>query len=211
MKVNRNIVIVMCILCILFLGAAMILEFTSLLSENGHHDFFVNLGMGLFTSGFLVLAPSLVQYINEKRRYYVTMYRTLNQILYDAISIIAIMNDYAKDGQVAQHFDSIKLHYNHVISEYSLFAKFFHMSRRDKLIDSVISETFKFLKLQEELALYRIDMKNDKITANEYKTAFDTMAKILADEYKPSFTAYQEMMDQDIKSLVKNKTFKKYY
>ncbi|MNW40974.1 hypothetical protein D3C74_181000 [compost metagenome] len=211
MKVNKNIVIVMCLFCIIFFSMTMILEFSNILSGKNHGDFYINLSMGLLASSLLVLVPSLVQYANEKKRYYVEMYRILNHLLYDTISIINMMEEYSKDKDVSEYFDSIKLLYNDLISEYSLFTKFFVLSWRDKLIESVISETYKFLKLQAHLSSYRIDLKNEKIGMADYIEAFESMTEILVKEYKPSFKKYKEMLEEDVKNIIKDKDFKKYY
>ncbi|OWR27276.1 hypothetical protein CDO73_23840 [Saccharibacillus sp. O23] len=211
MKVNKHVVIVMFLFCIIFFSTALLLEFSNVLPKESHKDFYLNFSIGLFASSLLVLVPSIVQYTNEKRKYYVAMYRILNYLLYDTLKIISIMNEYSKNEDISKYFESIKLQYNDLISEYSLFTKFFRLSSRDKLIESVISETYKFMKLQSHLASYRISLMNESISMLEYKEAFDSITEVLIKEYKPDFENYRKMIDEDMKNIIKDKEFKKYY
>lgn len=211
MKVNKYIVIVMFLFCIMFFSVALILEFSNVLSKESHKDFYLNFSIGLLASSLLVLVPSLVQYTNEKRKYYVAMYRILNHLLYDILYIINTMKEYSKDEDLSKYFESMKLQYNDLISEYSLFTKFFRLSSRDKLIESVISETYKFMKLQFHLSSYRSGLMNESISMVEYKEAFDSITEVLIKEYRPDFEKYRKMIDEDLKNLIKDKEFKKYY
>lgn len=201
----------MFLFCIMFFSVALILEFSNVLSKESHKDFYLNFSIGLLASSLLVLVPSLVQYTNEKRKYYVAMYRILNHLLYDILYIINTMKEYSKDEDLSKYFESMKLQYNDLISEYSLFTKFFRLSSRDKLIESVISETYKFMKLQFHLSSYRSGLMNESISMVEYKEAFDSITEVLIKEYRPDFEKYRKMIDEDLKNLIKDKEFKKYY
>ncbi|WIV11093.1 hypothetical protein [Proteiniborus sp. MB09-C3] len=216
MKISKNIIILMSILCICFFGLAVFFEFGyfETLSCNvlrGHMDFYTNISLSVFASGILVLIPSIVQYLTEKKRYYVEIYRIINYMLSEAIEIILRMEEYSQDGSIFSHFEKFRLIYNELITEYSTFTCFFKLSQKDKLVESVISETVRFILIQEELLKYSKQIKEGTLSKDEYKKCFDVVRNELINSFKKEFVKYQMMIEKDIMRLIKDKKIEKYY
>lgn len=216
MKISKNITILMSAVCIGFLGLAIFLEFGSFENVTNvifkrHLDFYKNLSLGILASGILVLIPSMVQYLTEKRRYYVDIYKLLNNILFEAIKIINCMVNYSQDGSVYMHFESFRSMYMELISEYSTFTYFFKLSKRDKFIESVIVETMRFIWMQEEVLKYSKQLKEGMIDEKQYKKCFETIKNEVVKSFSTEFETYRKMIDKETMGLVENRKLKKYF
>lgn len=139
------------------------------------------------------------------------MHRLANYALSEAVEIIRCMDEYSQDDSIFSHFENFRLCYKELIYQYSLFAYFFRLSQRDKLIDSVISQTMKFILIQEELLKYCKQLKEGIISENEYKKCFDIVRGQMSNSFKKDFVKYQGMIEMDIMALIKDKKIEKYF
>lgn len=56
-------------------------------------------------------------------------------------------------------FDYFGITYNKIVSLYSTFTYFFRLSKKDRLIESTINETTRFIMIQEEILKYSNKLK----------------------------------------------------
>ena len=104
MKVSKKTIVIMMIICILVLCISIIFEFTNYdteIAKGMHIEYYKNLCLGMFASGLLVLIPAIVQYNTEKSNYYIEMYRYLDGLLYNALDIISVMEEYNNNADIS--------------------------------------------------------------------------------------------------------------
>ena len=167
------------IICILVLCISIIFEFTNYdteIAKGMHIEYYKNLCLGMFASGLLVLIPAIVQYNTEKSNYYIEMYRYLDGLLYNALDIISVMEEYNNNADISKMFDYFGITYNKIVSLYSTFTYFFRLSKKDRLIESTINETTRFIMIQEEILKYSNKLKAKEISEGEYKECFDCIS-----------------------------------
>lgn len=213
MKVGKKTIIIMLIICVIVLCVSFLLEYINCnaeIVEKMHIEFYKNLCLGMFASGLLVLIPAIVQYNTEKSNYYVDMHQYLDSLLYDALDIMSVMEKYDRNADIAKKFDSFAITYNKIVSLYSSFTYFFILTKKDKLIESIINETTKFIMIQVELLKQSKKMKNQEITENEYNTWFEVVRAETIKTYWNEFSYYKDLVEKNMKSLLDNRQLKTY-
>lgn len=86
MKVHKSIIIITLPIVIFSLTLAVLMQFSII--SIWHDDFFVNICIGVFASGILLLFTSTSSYLIEKRNYYRTLFLIINEISADLINTI---------------------------------------------------------------------------------------------------------------------------
>jgi len=211
MKIYKKTIISMILVCIIFLFLASILEFNLFIKINFHKEYYENIFLGAFTSGLLVLIPSIVSYRNEKKQYYLNVFSISNKLLYDALEIIRYMENYSQDKElICNTFGAVSIQYDEFISQYSQFTYFFHFSDKDKLLESIINEITRYILIQEELLKDAKMLKNNEINLETYTDCFNTAKKEIIDTFKNKFISYQNLIKKDIKHFMKDKKLKTY-
>lgn len=216
MKIYKKTILYTIVVCFVSLSLSIILEFKpcikSILIIINHVDFFKNLFLGIFASGLLVLIPAIVSYVSNKKQYYITFYQTSNSIFVSALTIITFMEEYCQDKiQLNNDFDNISLKFNELTSSYSNFDYFFKMNKKDKLIESILLELMRYLLFQDKLLSLSKELKIGKISEDEYKEFFDGIRKEMMETYREEFLKYRKMIDEDMRSIIKDRVLKKYY
>lgn len=213
MKVSKKTIVIMMIICILVLCISIIFEFTNYdteIAKGMHIEYYKNLCLGMFASGLLVLIPTIVQYNTEKSNYYIEMYRYLDGLLYNALDIISVMEEYNNNADISKMFDYFGITYNKIVSLYSTFTYFFRLSKKDRLIESTINETTRFIMIQEEILKYSNKLKAKEISEGEYKDCFDVFTAELINSYQGKFISYRKSIEKNMKGLLDNRELKTY-
>lgn len=213
MKISKKTIIIMILVCVTTFCISLLFEFVNFdieIKQNLHFDFYKNISLGIFASSLLVLIPSIVHFNIEKKNYYIEMFKYSNVILFCSLEIITYMEQYCQDKDITILFDNFNLKYNELISRFSTFTYFFWFSKKDKLIESIICETTKFIKIQEELLKYSKKFKNKSITENEYKKCFDIIREEMINTYREEFVKYQQQIEKNIKCLVDDRKLNTY-
>ncbi|RKI99178.1 hypothetical protein D7X87_25750 [bacterium D16-54] len=213
MKVSKKTIIIMLVICVIVLGVSFILEYINYdaeIANQMHIDFYKNLCLGMFASGLLVLIPAIVQYNTEKSNFYIEMYRYLDSLLYNTLDIISVMEKYDRDARISKMFDEFGITYNKVVSLYSTFSCFFTLSKKDRLIESVINETTKFMMIQEELLNLSKKLKVKEISEGEYAECFEVVRTEIIKTYQDKFILYRRYIEKNMKSLLENRELKTY-
>ena len=213
MKVSKKTIIIMLVICVSVLCISFILEYMSYdteISKQMHIEFYKNLCLGMFASGLLVLIPAVVQYNTEKNNFYIAMYRYLDSLLYNSLDIISVMEQYDRNAQMSKMFDCFGLTYNKVVSLYSTFTCFFMLSKKDRLIESVINETTRFMMIQEELLKLSKKLKANEMSEGEYEKSFEVFRTEIIKSYQDKFILYRKYIEKNMKGLLDNRELKTY-
>lgn len=213
MKFSKKTIIIMSIICVSVLCMSFILEYMDYdtkIAKQMHIEFYKNLCLGMFASGLLVLIPAVVQYNTEKNNFYIAMYRYLDNLLYNSLDIISVMEQYDRNAQTSKMFDGFGLTYNKVVSLYSTFTCFFMLSKKDRLIESVINETTRFMMIQGELLKLSKKLKVKEISESEYKECFEVVRTKIIKLYQDKFILYRKYVEKNMKSLLENRELKTY-
>lgn len=183
------------------------INFSSILGNN--LDFFENIFLGIFASSLLVLIPSIVSYFHEKKQYYFNIYRISNKFLSNSLENINHMKTHCQNKDlVSKTLDNISMHYDELVLLYSQFTYFIFYSERDKMIESLINESSKYILMQEKILEFSIDFKNKKINEETYQEAFKLLRKEIIDTYEQKFIDYKGLIKIDIKKFIKDKKLK---
>lgn len=214
MKTGKKTIIIMIFMCVVTLCVSICLEFINICAEielKYHIEYFENISLGVFASGLLVLIPTIVQFNIEKNNYYIEMFRYSDNILYVSLDIISAMEEYDQNAEISKNFDSFGLAYNQIVSRYSTFEFFFKLSKKDKLIESILNEITKFIMIQEELLKLSKKLKNFEIANDDYEDSFNIVREEMITVYKKNFKIYRNDLAKCMKAVLVNKTLKTYY
>lgn len=107
-------------------------------------------------------------------------------------------------------FDYFGITYNKIVSLYSTFTYFFRLSKKDRLIESTINETTRFIMIQEEILKYSNKLKAKEISEGEYKECFDVFTAELINSYQGKFISYRKSIEKNMKGLLDNRELKTY-
>ncbi len=213
MKASKKTIIIMLVICVLALGSSICLEFAGFneaIEVKYHIGYFENIALGIFASGLLVLIPTIVQYNIEKNTFYIEMFKYSDSILYWALEIISCMENYNQHGVVSKYFDDFGLTYNKLISRYSTFTYFYKLTKKDKLIESIINETTKFIMIQKEVLELSKKLKRNEITYKAYEESFEVVREEMKKTYKEEFMNYKIFLEKYMKDILENKILKTY-
>lgn len=203
----------MIIICVIVLSSSFVLEYMDYdteIANQMHIDFYKNLLLGMFASGLLVLIPAVIQYNTEKSNFYIEMYRYLDSLLYNTLDIISVMEKYDRNAKISKMFDDFGITYNKVVSLYSTFSCFFMLSKKDRLIESVINETTRFMMIQEELLKLSKKLKVKEISEEEYEEYFEVFRAEIIKSYQDKFILYRKYIEKHMRSLLDNRELKTY-
>lgn len=205
MKNTKLIIGLMIVVSVISLILSVLLEFNIVLKSIEHKDYYINLLMGIFVSGILVILTSVTQFIFQKRDYYIRILRAENNLVFLSLNIMTCMEEHSQDSSIYQMFDEFDKNYQVMSIEFIDSCYFFKASSRDKLIESIAVETTRFIMIQNELLKYAKDFKDNKISQVKYNTAFECIREALLNDYKDEFIHYRELLEEEIKKIIKDR------
>lgn len=211
MKTGKKTIIIMILMCLATICISAVLEFGNMGEEfrNTYHiAYFQNLFLGIFASSFLVLVPAIVQYHIDKSNYYTEILNDCNDVLYYALEIIAFTEEYSEGQERPKCFKHFGQVYSRLVLRYDTFTHFFKLSRKDKLIESIVNETSKFARTQHEMLRAYQDMA--AYSGKGQEQDFEEVRRNIVELYKQKFLTYQELVEQYMRNLLKEKTLKTY-
>lgn len=140
-----------------------------------HSEYVINILIGVFASGILLLVSSVIGYKSCKNEYYLNVSSEL-------ISVIDIISEFNEEltnhtcqstskyiSAIFSKLDNIKLQFMNTIG--------FRKSKRDKIIESIIVELFRYLLMLNELGNLNNKLKKHILSEKQYQTDFDVIVK----------------------------------
>ena len=194
------------------LGISIYLEFRVIdieIARKMHFEYFKNLFLGVFVSGILVLITAMVQYNIEKNNYYISMYRYLDILLYSALNILSEMIPSDSFISVPKLSD-FSIVYNKTVYLYSTFVCIFNLSKKDRLIESVINEVSKFKMMQEKLLEQYNKFERNELSESDCKKVIETYEENFGKKYTDEFSFYRRQIEENMKSLLDKRELKTY-
>ena len=213
MKIYKKTIICMLFICAISLILAVSIEFNVFIDlsfiPNNNIGFFENILLGIFASSLLVLIPSIVSYFHEKNQYYFNIYRLSNKLLSNSLENIDHIKDYCQNKDlVKKTLEYIYIYYDELILIYSQFTYFTYYSERDKMIESLVNESTKYILMQEKIVELSMDLEKKNINEETYKKSFNILRKEIIDTYEQRFINYKDFIKIDIKKFINDKKLK---
>ncbi len=204
MKTLKNTIKISIVVSIISLIISIIFEFNNI---SKHDNYILNISIGMFASGTLIVFTSITGFICEKRKYYINAIQKSSHMITSCLNIIDILENYAQDVSPSGYFNEIRAYYNDIFANMTDYSYFFKMSKSEILIESILSDTTKFLLIQAMLFEYSSQLKSGKINEYEYSTAFNTIRKDMIEE-REKFNNHLDSIKDNMNKLVKDRELK---
>lgn len=202
MKLYRNMIVCMIIISLISLVIGFIIEYERI-GGNSHYQFYENVIMGIFASSILTLITSVIGYVREKKQFFIIFYQNVSNALSTTIDVIDSMKKHSQ--KFYSLIDKLKDYNDYFGIAIEENCCFFKKSEHIKLLESSITEIVKIIKTLSVLFPYIKQLKEGKISIEEYSAIFDTMTTKIDKAYTDDLTKYLKAIEEKSKKFIPNR------